>query len=137
MDNVQEKIRKLTSLIDKEQKINCERESPGMVMYGDTYLSKSKSGSKYTKVDVGRSGKYVVDNQTGIIYGIKAYGVPNLNKYRISLDDIDKYWWGDYDPHMKKTENGELIDGKFVPKPPLKAKSIQFEALFEDIKDTL
>ena len=34
-----------------------------------------RPGRKYTKVDVGSSGRYMIENDTGNIYGIKAYGV--------------------------------------------------------------
>jgi hypothetical protein len=36
-----------------------------------------KSGKKYSKVDVGSSGRFMVVNETGEIFGIKAYGVIN------------------------------------------------------------
>ncbi len=35
-----------------------------------------KQGRKWTRVDRGYSGKYMIDQQ-GNIYGIKAYGVPH------------------------------------------------------------
>lgn len=39
-----------------------------------------KPGPKYTRVDVGRSGRFMVVNATGEILGIKAYGVPHFGK---------------------------------------------------------
>ncbi|MDO8490836.1 MAG: hypothetical protein Q7T04_02330 [Dehalococcoidia bacterium] len=36
-----------------------------------------KPGKRWTKVDVGSSGRYMVD-MDGSIYGIKAYGVPHF-----------------------------------------------------------
>lgn len=56
-----------------------------------------KPGKKYTKVDVGTSGKYMV-TQDGEIFGIKAYGVIHRGKFYGTLDTIDRYFWGDYDP---------------------------------------
>ena len=43
-------------------------------------------GRKWIRVDVGYSGKYMIDAQ-GRIYGIKAYGVPNLGHYYGTLDN--------------------------------------------------
>jgi hypothetical protein len=54
------------------------------------------SGSKYYKVDMDRSGKYMVDIESGTIYGIKAYGVPNKIRNYGTLDTIDDWFWGDY-----------------------------------------
>lgn len=53
-------------------------------------------GKKYTKVDVGSSGKYMVVNETGEIYGIKAYGVIHRGHYYGTLDTIAEWTWGDY-----------------------------------------
>lgn len=46
-----------------------------------------KPGRRWTKVDVDRSGKYVVDTN-GAIFGIKAYGVPHFGHYYGTLDTI-------------------------------------------------
>ena len=40
-----------------------------------------KPGVKYTRVDIGSSGRYMVVNATEEIYGIKAYGVINRRHY--------------------------------------------------------
>jgi len=59
-----------------------------------------KHGSKYTKVDVGgkhnRSGKYMVENATGRIFGIKAYGVIHRGHSYGTLDEIADWNWGGY-----------------------------------------
>ena len=39
-------------------------------------IARVKPGRKWTKIDVGYSGRYMVDAE-GNIYGIKAYGVPH------------------------------------------------------------
>ena len=57
-----------------------------------------KSGKKYTKVDIGRSGKYMVVNDTGEIFGIKAYGVIHRGHYFGTLEEIDGWNWGGYAP---------------------------------------
>ncbi len=42
----------------------------------------AKPRRKYTALDVGSSGVFLVDNATGELYNITAYGVPDLNKKR-------------------------------------------------------
>lgn len=55
-----------------------------------------KPGPKYTKVDVGRSGKYMVVNETGQIFGIKAYGVIHRGHQYGTLETIHDWYWGEY-----------------------------------------
>ena len=50
-----------------------------------------RPGRKYTKVDVGRSGMYMVVIATGEIFGIKAYGVIHKGKRYGTLDTIDDH----------------------------------------------
>lgn len=54
-----------------------------------------KPGKKYTKVDVGSSGKYMVDAE-GNIFGIKAYGVIHTGHQYGTLDTINEWYWGQY-----------------------------------------
>ena len=44
------------------------------------------AGRKWTRVDVGSSGRYMINPQ-GEIYGIKAYGVPHLGHYYGTLEN--------------------------------------------------
>jgi len=56
-------------------------------------------GRKFTRVDVGginHCGRYMVDNVTGIIYGIKAYGVVHRGRTYGTLDTIDDWDWSGY-----------------------------------------
>ena len=53
-----------------------------------------KPGQKYTKVDVGDSGKFMVENATGNIFGIKAYGQIHKGHFYGTLDTIADYYWG-------------------------------------------
>ncbi len=57
-----------------------------------------KPGRKYTKVDVGMSGKYMIVNETGEIFGIKAYGVIHRGKKYGTLETIEQWYWGEYSP---------------------------------------
>lgn len=58
-------------------------------------ITKIVPGNKYTKIDVGSSGKYMVDAD-GNIFGIKAYGVIHRGQRYGTLDTIDNYYWGGY-----------------------------------------
>ena len=54
-----------------------------------------KPGTRYTRVDVGMSGRYMVDAASNI-YGIKAYGVIHRGRPYGTLDTIHEYYWGGY-----------------------------------------
>lgn len=60
-----------------------------------------KPGKKWIKVDVGTSGKFMVDAATGDIFGIKAYGVVHKGHHYGNLNTIDRYDWGGYYPCLK------------------------------------
>jgi hypothetical protein len=51
-------------------------------------------GRVYTKVDVGGSGKYMVENATGIIFGIKGYGQVHKGHRYGTLETVDEWFWG-------------------------------------------
>lgn len=55
-----------------------------------------KLGRKYANVDVGSSGKYMVELDTGNIYGIKAYGVIHRGHAYGNLDTIAEWDWSGY-----------------------------------------
>jgi len=57
-----------------------------------------KPGSKYTKVDIGTSGRYMVENSTGNIFGIKGYGQVHKGHFYGTVDTTANYFWGDYYP---------------------------------------
>lgn len=58
-------------------------------------MTKVIPGNKYTKIDIGTSGKYMIDAD-GNIFGIKAYGVIHRGQRYGTLDTIDNYYWGGY-----------------------------------------
>jgi hypothetical protein len=57
-----------------------------------TYLIKNK----YTYINIGGSGKYMIDNKTNEIYGIKAYGMINKGRFYGTLNTINNFYWGNY-----------------------------------------
>ena len=60
---------------------NCFFNEDGSLTEYQSYKAKI-TGKKYFHVNVGGSGKYLVDKTTGEIWGIKAYGVRNVGKFR-------------------------------------------------------
>ena len=52
---------------------------------------------KYHKIDAGSSGAFMVEKETGEIYNIKSYGVPDKNKkVKANLGNVK-----DYDTYIK------------------------------------
>ena len=88
-------IEDFAALVQKEQIETLTRKYPSLPF--DYYQVKIRPGKKYTKVDVGSSGKFMVDAD-GNIFGIKSYGVIHRGKKYGTLDTIHEYYWGEYDP---------------------------------------
>jgi hypothetical protein len=93
-NNLQTKIQRFAKLLEKQQIKTVQKEYPSLDAQRLCRVS-VRPGKKYTKVDVGNSGKYMVDNE-GKIWGIKAYGVVHKGHYYGTLDTIDDYYWGGY-----------------------------------------
>lgn len=90
-------------------------------LYKEWSKTTIKPGQKYTKVDVGTSGKYMVENATGNIFGIKAYGQVHKGHFYGTLDTIDDYYWGEYYPKHKTNPVGcckwSVPNLTFAPEP--------------------
>ena len=97
---MQSKLQKLAAKIEAEQlemlivrKVDCEPNRKGRIVT-------IEPGRKYTKIDLGtdhnRSGRYMVDNETGAIHAIKGYGKVHKTKTFGTLDTIDEWYFGDY-----------------------------------------
>jgi len=91
-------------------------------------VTKIKSGTKYYKVDVGDSGKYMVEVATGNIFGIKGRGQVHKGHFYGTLDTIADYFWGEYHPQRL---SAPLPTGKWgYPKltfAPKQEKTVQAE----------
>lgn len=97
---MKDKLQRLAALIEKqtiEMYVKKYPNTPKMLFHSIKIYSKVaiKPGRKYTKVDVGPSGKYMIDDE-GNIFGIKGYGVIHRGHQYGTLDTIDQYYWGDY-----------------------------------------
>jgi len=91
-----EKIEAFRSLLQKQQIERLKKDNLDCQTNIDNSVTYIKPGRKYTKVDVGGSGKYMVVNETGEIFGIKAYGVIHRGHKYGTLDTINDFYWGYY-----------------------------------------
>ena len=96
MDNLNQQLQQLADLITHEQQQELTRRELDCESNMKNAVSHVHYGKKYARVDVGTSGKYMVEVETGRIYGIKAYGVIHRGHYYGTLDTINQYFWGRY-----------------------------------------
>ena len=96
-----DKIKAFGARVEAEYQARLRRDYPSMPENCIDKVS-IKPGKKYVKVDVGSSGKYMVDLSDGVIYGIKAYGVIHRGHIYGTLDTIDQWDWSGYEA-VKKT----------------------------------
>ena len=80
--------------LEGEQRTRRRREYPALA--DDLFPVTVHVGPKYARVDVGDSGKYMVVNATGEIFGIKAYGVIHRGHAYGTLDTIEAWDWSGY-----------------------------------------
>ena len=92
---MEEKLKALCDKITQETQANLVKRHLGCQDNLDNAIAHFKIGNKYTKVDVGSSGKYMVDKESNI-WGIKAYGQIHKGHFYGTLDTINDYFWGDY-----------------------------------------
>ncbi|KKL06141.1 hypothetical protein LCGC14_2599000 [marine sediment metagenome] len=92
---MENKIKQFAELLEKEQKERLHQKNLACQANLDSCKVTVKPGKKYIKVDVGLSGKYMID-QGGNIYGIKGYGVIHKGHCYGTLDTINDYYWGNY-----------------------------------------
>lgn len=88
-------IQDFVKTVQKQQNEKIQKEGFTYEGIEKNYLVTVVPGKKYTKVDIGGSGKYMVDEE-GNIYGIKAYGVINRRHYYGNLSTVDQYDWSGF-----------------------------------------
>lgn len=111
----QAKIEKFAVLLHDQILARLNKEMPkNLEKYPDFWESSAKvnivPGRKYTKVDIGGSGKYMVVNETGEIFGIKGYGVIHRGYKYGTLDTIAVWDWGGFRAGPKPVE--EVAEAK-------------------------
>lgn len=97
-------IQDFADLVQKDQKEYYAKTYPDQSIdfWEHSYKVQVKPGNKYTKVDVGCSGKYMVVNSTGEIFGIKAYGVIHKGHCYGTLETMNDWNWGGYRAMRKR-----------------------------------
>ncbi len=85
--------------VEADQIARCIADNFDVDLHLHSLLATLKIGKKYAKVDIGRSGRYMVDMATGEIFGIKGYGVIHKGHRYGTLDTIEAYNWGGYSAH--------------------------------------
>jgi len=84
-------------------------ESKGYHSLVDGECVEIRPGPKYTKIDRGprwgpgrydhnMSGFLMIENDTGMIFGIKGYGQVHKGRYYGTLATADQWFWGNYGP---------------------------------------
>ncbi len=102
-----DKLNNFAVLLEKQQLERLNTNGLACQANIDNCKVKTNTGKKFTKVDVGTSGKFMVENTTGNIYGIKGYGVVHLGHFYGTLDTTAEYDWSDYYPKkLAKQESG-------------------------------
>ena len=100
------KVQELASLILAETQELMKNQGLNHVWQSETVKVHPKT--KYTLIDVGpecnMSGRYMIENETGNIYGIKAYGVIHRGHYYGTLETVHEYHWGGYKAVRKVTK---------------------------------
>jgi hypothetical protein len=95
--NTQQNIQQFAELVERQQIERLHKDN----LACEANIINSKvtiiEGRKYTKFDVGTSGKFMID-QEGNIFGIKAYGVIHKGHHYGTLNTINDYYWGNYKP---------------------------------------
>lgn len=90
-ETLETKVNNFVKLIQNDHIERMQNSSSNFVDVASSDFRK-----KYILVDLGTSGRYMIDKETQVIYGVKAYGTVNKNKIYGTLDTINSYFWGDY-----------------------------------------
>ena len=94
IENFDAKLEQLRVTIEQQQRAGLEAQ--GYDPANHRHDCRIKFGRKYVNIDVGDSGKYMVDIATGEIFGIKAYGVIHRGHRYGTLDTVHDWFWGEY-----------------------------------------
>lgn len=93
-------VEEFAELVEKEQRVrHGSFFTPGIHHDGLVEMASKvtvRPGLKYTRVDVDGSGKYMVVNETGEIFGIKAYGVIHKGHRYGTLSSVRDWDWSGY-----------------------------------------
>ena len=86
----------------KAQHIDCQGNSRNAIVT-------IKPGRVYVQIDQGGSGRFMVERETGIIYGIRGYGKVHKGREYGTLATVDLFQWGGYSPALKGETDKEAL----------------------------
>ena len=95
---MKEKIEALCRMITEQSQERLTEQGLGCEANLKNQVAHSKDGNKYTKVDRGGSGFLMIENSTGMIFGIKAYGQIHRGHSFGTLDTIGQWDWSNFYP---------------------------------------
>jgi len=102
MKTQEQKIKEFAELLEQQQIEYLHRRNLACEANILNAKVSTKTGKKYVKVDVGPSGKYMIEISTEKIFGIKAYGVIHRGHCYGTLDEINQWYWGGYSAAKRK-----------------------------------
>lgn len=91
-----DKVKRFAEMLEEQQKERLIRDKLGCEANLNNCKTRVVDGQKYIKVDVGTSGKYMIEKSSSSIFGIKAYGVIHRGHQYGTLDTIGEWDWGGY-----------------------------------------
>ena len=88
-------VQEFAEHIEKQSKINLMKHEMDCEANWANCETHIHYGRRWTRVDVGSSGRYMIDKD-GTIYGVKAYGVPHKGHVYGTLDNPQRLGdhWG-------------------------------------------
>jgi hypothetical protein len=94
------KLENFANLVESQQLERLAREGMTLEIHRPNYTARIRpmqgSSQKYIKVDVGTSGKYMVEISTGNIFGIAGYGQIHRGHQYGTLDTVAAWDWSGY-----------------------------------------
>ena len=93
----QEKLDAFVALVRSDYAARMKKDYPDSKLPVDKVYA-CKPGKKFVRVNIGSSGRYMIDISDGTIYGIKGYGVVHYGHVYGTIDTINDWFWGEYYP---------------------------------------
>lgn len=120
--DIKNKIVLFALLVEAEQEQRLLADGMTVTVRDGNHKTTIKEGKKYTKVDIGNSGRYMIEMSTGNIFGTKGYGVIHRGHFYGTVDTTADFFWGNYYPERKtaplpKQGDSNIPKLTFAPKP--------------------
>lgn len=97
-DDYRQRVQEFADKVDAQTAMQLIRDGYGAQI--ESHRVRVTFGKKFARVDVGGSGRYMVDRE-GNIFGIKAYGVVHRGHRYGTLSEIEQWNFGGY--HAQRT----------------------------------